>query len=175
MGRDKGIDKMCPSSNLASASANSARTGNGKSEISLWHCERGLITKSLVSIIRHNVKRKGLPLHFLASGPLGLPPRFFITTGNFEFIQNIHNFPGLHSVVATLNRFSQRQISQPARAESNGVAPSLPATYFALPDDPRWQLNLNILRKPDWVLSAKDARTFNLVTDLTVPDNLLAE
>ncbi len=51
--------------------------------------------------------------------------------------------------------------------EANGVSPKLQNAYFELPDDPDWLIARNILRKPDWVLTAGDALKFSLVTQLT--------
>jgi len=48
--------------------------------------------------------------------------------------------------------------------ESNGVSPELRVTYFQMPDDPDWPAELNVIRKPDWTLSAPDAVKYNLVT-----------
>lgn len=50
--------------------------------------------------------------------------------------------------------------------ESNGVLPSLRETYFAMPDDPEWPDQGNVIRKPDWVLEAKDALAYKMVTTL---------
>ena len=48
--------------------------------------------------------------------------------------------------------------------ESNGVSPTLRQTYFAMPDDPEWPSELNVIRKPNWPINADVALTFNLVT-----------
>jgi hypothetical protein len=48
--------------------------------------------------------------------------------------------------------------------EANGVSPDLRKTYFAMPDDPDWPAQLNAIRKPDWPLSAEQAKRYNLVT-----------
>jgi len=48
--------------------------------------------------------------------------------------------------------------------ESNGVSPDLRKAYFEMPDDPQWAADLNVIRKPDWRLTATEARKYNLVT-----------
>jgi hypothetical protein len=48
--------------------------------------------------------------------------------------------------------------------EANGVSPELRKVYFAMPDDPDWPAQLNVVRKPDWRLAAADALKFRLVT-----------
>lgn len=48
--------------------------------------------------------------------------------------------------------------------ELSGVSRRLRDTYLAMPDDSDWVERLNILRKPDWVLPARDAMGFSLVT-----------
>jgi hypothetical protein len=50
--------------------------------------------------------------------------------------------------------------------ESNGVSPDLRKSYFAMTDDPNWPANLNVVRKPDWRLEAREAQKYNLVTEL---------
>ena len=48
--------------------------------------------------------------------------------------------------------------------ERNGVDPLLRNTYYAMADDPAWPAAQNVLRKPDWVLTAAEALKFTLVT-----------
>jgi hypothetical protein len=48
--------------------------------------------------------------------------------------------------------------------ESNGVSPDLRKTYFDMPDDPDWPAHMNVVRKPDWPLTAREALKYNLVT-----------
>ena len=48
--------------------------------------------------------------------------------------------------------------------ESNGVSPELRAAYFQMPDDPDWPAQLNVIRKPDWRLTAAEALKYRLVT-----------
>jgi membrane-bound ClpP family serine protease len=48
--------------------------------------------------------------------------------------------------------------------ESNGVSPDLRRVYFQMPDDPDWPDQLNVVRKPDWRLTASDALKYRLVT-----------
>jgi hypothetical protein len=48
--------------------------------------------------------------------------------------------------------------------ESNGVSPDLRKAYFEMPDDPEWPSQMNVIRKPDWPLSAREAFKYNLVT-----------
>lgn len=48
--------------------------------------------------------------------------------------------------------------------ESNGVLPDLRKTYFRMPDDPDWPAQLNVVRKPDWRLTASEALKYRLVT-----------
>lgn len=48
--------------------------------------------------------------------------------------------------------------------ESNGVSPDLRKVYFQKPDDPDWPARLNVIRKPDWRLTASEALKYNLVT-----------
>ncbi len=48
--------------------------------------------------------------------------------------------------------------------ESNGISPDLRKTYFDMPDDPDWPARMNVVRKPDWPLSAREALKYNLVT-----------
>ena len=48
--------------------------------------------------------------------------------------------------------------------ESNGVSPGLRQAYFQMPDDPDWPAQLNVVRKPDWRLTASDALKYHLVT-----------
>ena len=48
--------------------------------------------------------------------------------------------------------------------ESNGVSPELRKVYFAMPDDPDWPAQLNVVRKPDWRLTASEALKYRLVT-----------
>lgn len=50
--------------------------------------------------------------------------------------------------------------------ESNGVSPDLRQTYFAIPDDVDWPKYNNVLRKPDWPLTAPKAVAYNLVTKI---------
>lgn len=50
--------------------------------------------------------------------------------------------------------------------ESSGVSPRLWETYFNMPDDENWPLELNVLRKPDWPITAEEALSYQLVTDL---------
>jgi ATP-dependent protease ClpP protease subunit len=50
--------------------------------------------------------------------------------------------------------------------EANGVSPMLARTFYALQDDPNWIDNLNVMKKPDWVISAADAVHYGIVTDL---------
>jgi len=50
--------------------------------------------------------------------------------------------------------------------ESMGVSSALRATYFALSDDPEWYEQMNLLKKPDFVLPAEEAYNLNLVTQL---------
>lgn len=51
--------------------------------------------------------------------------------------------------------------------ESAGVSKALRETYFALPDDPDWYEEMNLLKKPDFVLPSEAAYNLNLVTQLT--------
>ena len=48
--------------------------------------------------------------------------------------------------------------------ESNGVSPDLRKVYFQMADDPDWPAQLNVVRKPDWRLTATDALKYHLVT-----------
>ena len=48
--------------------------------------------------------------------------------------------------------------------ESNGVSPDLRQVYFQMADDPDWPAQLNVVRKPDWRLTASDALKYRLVT-----------
>lgn len=48
--------------------------------------------------------------------------------------------------------------------ESNGVSPELRKVYFQMADDPDWPAQLNVIRKPDWRLTASDALKYRLVT-----------
>ena len=48
--------------------------------------------------------------------------------------------------------------------EANGVSPDLRKAYFQMPDDPDWPAQLNVIRKPDWRLTASDALKYHLVT-----------
>ena len=48
--------------------------------------------------------------------------------------------------------------------ESNGVSPDLRKVYFQMPDDPDWPAQLNVIRKPDWRLTASEALKYRLVT-----------
>ncbi len=48
--------------------------------------------------------------------------------------------------------------------EANGVSPELRKVYFAMPDDPAWPAQLNVVRKPDWRLTAAEAMKYRLVT-----------
>lgn len=48
--------------------------------------------------------------------------------------------------------------------EANGVSPELRRAYFDLPDDPDWPAQLNVVRKPDWRLTAAEALKYNLAT-----------
>jgi len=48
--------------------------------------------------------------------------------------------------------------------ESNGVSPDLRRDYFQMPDDPDWPAQLNVIRKPDWRLTAREALKYRLVT-----------
>ena len=48
--------------------------------------------------------------------------------------------------------------------ESNGVSPDLRKVYFQMPDDPDWPAQLNVVRKPDWRLTAAEALKYRLVT-----------
>jgi hypothetical protein len=48
--------------------------------------------------------------------------------------------------------------------EANGVSPDLRTFYFQMPDDPDWPAHLNVIRKPDWRLTASDALKYRLVT-----------
>lgn len=50
--------------------------------------------------------------------------------------------------------------------ESVGVSRALRATYYALPDDPNWYEQMNLLKKPDFVLPAEEAYNLYLVTQL---------
>lgn len=50
--------------------------------------------------------------------------------------------------------------------ESNGVSKDLRDTYFAMPDDPEWPSQLNVLRKPDWFLTASEAVKYRFVTEI---------
>lgn len=50
--------------------------------------------------------------------------------------------------------------------ESNGVSPEMRKTYFEMPDDPAWPGEMNVIRKPNWTLTAEEAVKFNFVTDL---------
>ena len=55
--------------------------------------------------------------------------------------------------------------------ERNGVSPTLRATYYAMADDPAWPAAQNVLRKPDWVLTANEALGFSLATKVVVHGN----
>jgi len=48
--------------------------------------------------------------------------------------------------------------------ESNGVSPDLRGAYYQMPDDPDWPAELNVVRKPDWRLTASEALKYRLVT-----------
>ena len=48
--------------------------------------------------------------------------------------------------------------------ESNGVSPDLRRVYFQMADDPDWPAQLNVIRKPDWRLTASEALKYRLVT-----------
>jgi len=48
--------------------------------------------------------------------------------------------------------------------ESNGVSPDLRSAYYQMPDDPDWPAELNVVRKPDWRLTAAEAMKYHLVT-----------
>ena len=50
--------------------------------------------------------------------------------------------------------------------ESNGVSPDLRKVYFQMPDDPDWPAQLNVIRKPDWRLTASEALKYHLVTSV---------
>lgn len=51
-----------------------------------------------------------------------------------------------------------------ALIETAGVATELRQDYFAMNDDPDWPAHNNVLRKPDWVLTAHQALEYSLVT-----------
>ena len=51
-----------------------------------------------------------------------------------------------------------------AAMEANGVSPELRKDYFQMPDDPDWPAELNVVRKPDWRLTASDALKYHLAT-----------
>jgi membrane-bound ClpP family serine protease len=48
--------------------------------------------------------------------------------------------------------------------ESNGVSPDLRSVYFQMLDDPNWPAEMNVIRKPDWRLTAAEALKYRLVT-----------
>ena len=48
--------------------------------------------------------------------------------------------------------------------ESNGVSPDLRKVYFQMADDSDWPAQLNVIRKPDWRLTASEALKYRLVT-----------
>jgi hypothetical protein len=48
--------------------------------------------------------------------------------------------------------------------ECNGVSPDLRSAYFQMADDPDWPAELNVVRKPDWRLTAAEALKYRLVT-----------
>ncbi len=53
--------------------------------------------------------------------------------------------------------------------ENTGVSEDLWNTYWAFEDTPKWFLNFNFIKKPDWVLTAPEALDFQLVTALVGP------
>lgn len=71
-----------------------------------------------------------------------------------EFLENWYKT----SLEATLDAF--------ASIEKMGVSPELRNHYFQFEDDPAWPGASNILKKPDWELTAKQALDFHLVTQL---------
>lgn len=53
--------------------------------------------------------------------------------------------------------------------EATGVSSRLREDYMAMPDDPQWTEQLNVLRKPDWPITASEALKYNLVTKIRTP------
>lgn len=50
--------------------------------------------------------------------------------------------------------------------ESNGISLAARQYYFSLEDDPNWHEHLNILKKPDWVISPEEAIKYNFATQI---------
>ncbi len=50
--------------------------------------------------------------------------------------------------------------------ESSGISSELWSDYFSLTDDERWADHMNVLKKPDWVLEANLALSYNLATEV---------
>ncbi len=50
--------------------------------------------------------------------------------------------------------------------EEMGVSSDLLTDYLKLEDDPNWLSELNVLKKPDWVVSAELAQTYGLATEI---------
>lgn len=51
--------------------------------------------------------------------------------------------------------------------ESSGVSSDLFLTYFNFPDDSNWTEAMNVLKKPDWMVTPEVALQFALATELT--------
>ncbi len=66
-----------------------------------------------------------------------------------------------------LNREATREAFQ--LIENTGVSEDLLETYMNFEDVPKWFLNFNFIKKPDWVLTAPEAVDFQLVTVLLDP------
>jgi hypothetical protein len=50
--------------------------------------------------------------------------------------------------------------------EKSGVLPEMRAYYFSLDDDPLWYQQLNVFKKPDWVVTPEVAFEYNLATQV---------
>ena len=48
--------------------------------------------------------------------------------------------------------------------EKSGPSARLRQTYWAMPDDPNWPAESNVLRKPDWTIEASEALSLGLAT-----------
>jgi ATP-dependent protease ClpP protease subunit len=85
----------------------------------------------------------------------------------FDEICQDENSEACKTLIREWSNYSQKLTDQSFDfLEGNGTSPLLRAKYFSLPDDPNWREQYNVLRKPDWVLSATEARELQFVTKI---------